>query len=247
MKKVISVLLLGLAPVLAWASSGGGYPLQRAHSDLGDQASLQRGARLFVNYCLSCHSASYMRYNRMAEDLGMTEEMVRKNLMFTTDKIGDTMDIAMSSDDAGIFFGTIPPDLSVVARSRGVDWLYTYLVSFYKDDSRPFGVNNAVFPSVGMPHVLWGLQGEQDAVFEEHENVDGTKTEVLVGLKQVSEGSMTDQEFKMAIRDLVNYLDYMGEPAKLVRGKIGIYVLLFLVILFFVSYAMKKEFWKDVH
>jgi ubiquinol-cytochrome c reductase cytochrome c1 subunit len=246
-KKSVAIFLLGVMPGLAMASGGGEFDLMPANNDLHDKVSLQSGARLFVNYCLSCHSAGYMRYNRMGKDLGISDDMVKKNMMFASDKIGSLMKVAMSSDDAEAFFGTAPPDLTVVARSRGVDWLYTYLTTFYKDESRPFGVNNAVFPNVGMPHVLVGLQGEQRPVYEEHHTEDGGTREVLVGVEPLTEGSMTAEEYRLAVRDLVNFLDYMGEPAKLERRRLGVWVLAFLVIAFFVTYALKKEYWKDVH
>ncbi len=169
MKKLIVAFLLATAPLLGLAA-GGGVHLDEADIDVSDQASLQRGAKFFVNYCLSCHSAKFQRYNRLARDLGLTEDEVKDNLMFTTDKIGDTMTIAMTDANAEAWFGVVPPDLSLIARARGVDYIYTYLRSFYVDEARPFGVNNVVFKDVGMPHVMWELQGMQKAVFEE---VDG--------------------------------------------------------------------------
>jgi len=216
MKKLILAFLLAVAPVLGMASSG--VHLDDANIDLSDNASLQRGARLFVNYCLSCHSAKYQRYNRMARDLGLTEEEVKANLMFTTDKIGDTMQIAMDPNDAAGWFGTTPPDLSVIARARGVDWIYTYLRSFVPDESRPFGVNNKVFPDVGMPHVLWQLQESQSA-----------------------------EKFDSDMRDLTAFLAYVGEPIARERQRIGVWVLLFIAVFFVVALLLKKEYWKDVH
>ena len=241
MKTLIVAFLLAVAPLSAW-SAGGGVPLDDANIDLGDQASLQRGARLFVNYCLSCHSAKYQRYNRTAKDLGLTEEEVEQNLMFTTDKIGDTMNISMDAGDAEVWFGVAPPDLSVIARARGVDWLYTYLRSFYIDEARPFGVNNTVFPDVGMPHVLWELQGMQKAVFSDH---DGQQ--VFEKFEQVTPGSMSGEEFDSAMRDLTAFLSYIGEPIQMERRRLGVWVLIFLALFFVLSYALKKEYWKDVH
>ena len=246
MRKLIIALLLVAAPALGLAA-GPGVSLEKADVDLGNQASLQRGAAIFTNYCLSCHSAQYMRYQRVANDLGLTEEQVKENLMFTTDKIGEVMKVAMSSDDAANWFGTTPPDLSVVARSRGADWLYSYLKAFYVDESRPFGVNNAVFADVAMPHVLWELEGLKKPVYETHTSEGGRETETLVGYEMVRPGIYTEVEYDRAVNDLVNYLVYMGEPAKLVRYELGIWVLLFLVLLFVVSYFLKKEYWKDVH
>lgn len=241
MKKLIVVLLLAAAPVLGFAAGGGAH-LDDANIDVSDQASLQRGARIFVNYCLSCHSAQYQRYNRTAKDLGLTEEEVKENLMFTTDKFGDTMTIAMSSVDAEAWFGVAPPDLSVIARARGVDWLYTYLRSFYIDESRPFGVNNIVFPDVGMPHVLWELQGMRKAVFTEH---DGHT--VFEKFEQVTPGTMSTAEFDFAMSDLTAFLSYIGEPIQTERKRIGVWVLSFIAVFFVLAYLLKKEYWKDVH
>jgi ubiquinol-cytochrome c reductase cytochrome c1 subunit len=241
MKKLIFAFLLAAAPVLGF-SAGGGAHLDDADIDVSDQESLQRGAKYFVNYCLSCHSAKYQRYNRTARDLGLTEDEVKENLMFTTDKIGDTMTIAMRPVDAAAWFGVAPPDLSVIARARGVDWLYTYLRSFYIDEARPFGVNNIVFPDVGMPHVLWELQGMQKAVFAEE---DGQK--VFKKFEQVTPGTMSAAEFDAAMLDLTAFLSYIGEPIQTERKRIGVWVLAFIAVFFVLAYLLKKEYWKDVH
>ncbi|MCB1856696.1 MAG: cytochrome c1 [Gammaproteobacteria bacterium] len=241
MKKLIIAFLLATVPLVVVAA-GGGVHLDAANINLNDKASLQNGARLFVNYCLSCHSAKYQRYNRMARDLGLTDEQVKENLMFTTDKIGDTMEIAMDPADAAAWFGTAPPDLSVISRARGVDWIYTYLRSFYVDESRPFGVNNLVFPDVGMPHVFWDLQGLQRAVFNEH---DGKK--VFERFEQVIPGTLSPQEFDGAMRDLTAFLSYVGEPIQMERRAMGKWVLLFIGVFFVLAYLLKKEYWKDVH
>lgn len=236
MKKLLLVALM--APAMALAS--GNVHLDKANYDLGDQASLQRGAQIFVNYCLGCHSANYMRYNRM-QDIGLSEEAIKQNLMFTTDKVGDLMTIPMSKQDAAAWFGAAPPDLTVIARSRGADWLYTYLRGFYRDESRPTGWNNTVFDKVGMPHVLYELQGEQvmEAVKEgEHES------HKLVLAKP---GKLKAAEYDAAVNDLVGYLVWMGEPAQQSRVKIGFVVLIFLALFFVVAYKLKKEYWKDVH
>ncbi len=245
MKKLIVALLLAAVPLLGMAA-GGGVHLDDADVDVSDQASLQRGAKYFVNYCLTCHSAKFQRYNRMAKDLGLTEDEVKENLMFTTDKIGDTMEIAMSPENAEAWFGTAPPDLSLIARSRGVDWLYTYLRSFYVDESRPFGVNNVVFPDVGMPHVMWELQGMQKAVFHE---VDGQQVvEKLVPVEGAAgKGKLSAEAFDGAMRDLTAFLSYVGEPIQLERKRIGKWVLLFIGIFFVLAYLLKKEYWKDIH
>ena len=241
MKKTLLAILMVL-PTLALASGGG--HLDKADYDLHNKESLQRGARIFVNYCLSCHSAAYQRYNRMAEDIGLTDAQVKSNLMFASEKVGETMTIAMQTEDAKTMFGTKVPDLSVVARARGADWLYTYLRTFHTDESRPFGVNNTTFKDVGMPHVLWELEGMKKLVNEKemHEH-PGTAPK----FETVTEGKMSATEYDNAMRDLTAFMVYMGEPAKLVRYELGVYVLLFLVLLFLVAYPMKKEFWKDIH
>ncbi|OOZ41864.1 cytochrome c1 [Solemya pervernicosa gill symbiont] len=217
MRKFIVAMLFAVLPGVALAA-GGGVHLDKANIDPSDNASLQNGAKLFVNYCLSCHSAKYQRYNRMGSDLGLSDEQVKGSLMFASEKVGDTMTIAMSDADAEKWFGAPPPDLSVISRARGVDWLYTYLRTFHEDANRPFGVNNTVFKDVGMPHVLAELQD-----------------------------NMGPAEYDGQVRDLVNYLAYMGDPVKLERERLGIWVLLFLAVLFVVTYALKKEYWKDIH
>ncbi|MBT9589793.1 MAG: cytochrome c1 [Thiobacillus sp.] len=234
------IFLLAAAPVVAFAS-GPAVPLDKAPVNLSDQDSLQRGARLFVNYCLNCHSASSMRYTRL-QDLGLTEEQIKENLLFAAEKPGETMKVGMDKKDAKTWFGATPPDLSVIARSRGADWLYTYLRSFYRDDSRPTAWNNAVFDKVGMPHVLWDLQGEMVAVHKKE-----GEHEVIERLELVKPGSVTLAEYDAMVGDLVNYLVWMGEPEQLKRKQLGLIVLAFLAFFFVVAYYLKKEFWKDVH
>jgi len=245
MKKRLLPLLLILVPVLTLAAEDGVH-LDRANIDPDNQQSLQRGARLFVNYCLSCHAAGLMRYERMGQDLGISELQVAENLMFTGGKVGDLMTVATDPEDAVEWFGTVPPDLSVIARARGVDWLYTYLRSFYLDPSRVTGVNNLVFPDVGMPDVLWELQGWQKPVITTVKDADGTEHKVI-DLELVEPGLMSPKEFDRAMRDLVNFLDYMAEPGKHDRQALGVKVILFLLVFLVVAYLMKKEFWKDVH
>lgn len=272
-KKIMLAAVLATLPVTGMAA-GAAIGLLEAKSDLRDKASLQRGAKLFVNFCVSCHSASLMRYNRIGQDLGLSDEQVGKNLMFAADSVVDKMTVAMRSDNATQWFGVAPPDLSVIARARGADWLYSYLVTFYKDDdpARPFGVNNVVFDDVGMPHVLWSRQGIQEYVKGERpENVefdelhaleasgedllllrqlvlsDGSHVEAVDRLKVTQAGAMEPGQFRKATRDLVNFLVYLGEPAQLVRYKLGIWVLVFLAVLFALSYGLYKEYWKDVH
>jgi ubiquinol-cytochrome c reductase cytochrome c1 subunit len=245
MKKHIILLLLTIIPVLSLAAEEGVH-LDKANIDPDNQQSLQRGARLFVNYCQSCHSAGLMRYERMGKDLGIDEKLVSENLMFTGGRVGDLMTVATNPEDAKEWFGTVPPDLSVIARARGVDWLYTYLRSFYLDPSRVTGVNNLVFPDVGMPDVLWELQGWQKPVITTEKDPDGTERKVI-NLELVTPGLLSPQEFDRAVRDLVNFLDYMAEPGKHDRQALGVKVILFLLVFLVVAYLMKKEFWKDVH
>jgi ubiquinol-cytochrome c reductase cytochrome c1 subunit len=241
MKRVKNFLfLLAAAPVMAFAS-GASVHLDKAPVNLADQDSLQRGARAFVNYCLNCHSAGAMRYSRL-QDLGLTEEQIKGNLLFAAEKPGETMKVGMTKADAKTWFGATPPDLSVIARSRGADWLYTYLRGFYRDDSRPTGWNNTVFDKVGMPHVLWSLQGEMAPVMKKEGEHD-----VIERLELVKPGSITLAEYDALVGDLVNYLVWMGEPAQVQRKQLGVIVLIFLAVFFVVAYYLKKEYWKDVH
>ncbi len=239
------LMIPGIIPA-AYAASGivPGYHFE---ADISNASSLQRGARIFVNYCMGCHSASYMRYNRLAKDLGITEDTLQQNFMFGGGKPGDTMDIAMKPADALSFFGVSPPDLSVIARSRGPDWLYAYLMTFYVDPQRPFGVNNLQFKDVAMPHVLWELQGMQQPVFKTVTHDDGTEGQVIERLEQLSPGKMTPDEYKKAVQDLVNFLVYLSEPAKFQRHKIGIWVIIYLLCFLVIAFLLKKEYWKDVH
>lgn len=245
MKKLTIAFLLAVVPLVGMAA--GDVELDAADIDMSDQASLQRGAKYFMNYCLGCHSLQFQRYNRMARDLGLTEEEVKENLMFTTDKIGDTMTVAMNPEDAKKWFGVTPPDLSVRIRARGVDWIYSYLRSFYLDKTRPSGVNNIIFPGVGMPHVLWQLQGLQKAVFKTHEDGNGNKIEVFDHFEQVTPGTLSAAEYDQFARDLTAFLSYVGEPIQMERKRIGVWVLLFIAVFFVLSYLLKKEYWKDIH
>jgi ubiquinol-cytochrome c reductase cytochrome c1 subunit len=240
MKKILLILLS--FPLIAAASEK--VALDRLPDTSDMQASLQRGARNFVNHCLNCHSAAYFRYSKL-QDFGLTEQQIKDNLMFTTDKIGETMKTSMDPKSAKEWFGVAPPDLSVIARSRSADWLYTYLRGFYKDDSRPTGWNNVVFPNVGMPHVMYNLQGEQVLEVHEKEGHGGEK-HVEKNLKLVKPGSLTPTEYNEYTKDTVNFLAYVAEPIKETRFKMGIVVLFFLTLLFFVVYGLKKQIWKDV-
>jgi len=241
MKRVKNFLfLLVAAPVVAFASEAGVH-LDKAPVNLSDHESLQRGARTFVNYCLNCHSAGSMRYIRL-QDIGLTEDQIKDNLMFAAEKPGELMKVGMTKADGKTWFGATPPDLSVIARSRSADWLYTYLRGFYRDDTRPTGWNNTVFDKVGMPHVLWTLQGEQVPVFKKE-----GEHEVIERLALAKPGSVSLAEYDAIVGDLVNYLVWMGEPAQVQRKQLGVIVLIFLAVFFVVAYYLKKEFWKDVH
>lgn len=243
------MIILLFAPVLALAA-GDHVKLDRAPINEEDQASLQRGARHFVNYCLNCHSANYMRYNRL-EDIGLTKQQILDNLVFTGVKVGDLMKISMDPRDAKNWFGATPPDLSVIARSRasadgsGADWLYTYLRGFYRDPERPTGWNNTVYPNVGMPHALWELQGEQVLVEQKVRGDGYMKAEMALKLERP--GKMSKNEYDEMVADLVNYIVFMGEPVRNDRKTIGMLVLLAFGLLFVLVYALKKEYWKDVH
>jgi ubiquinol-cytochrome c reductase cytochrome c1 subunit len=235
--------LLAIVPALALAASEA--DLVPAPINTRDLLSVQRGAAHFVNYCLGCHSASYMRYNRLT-DLGLSEDQIKQHLILTGQKVGQPITSAMPASEAKAWFGVAPPDLSVVARARGADWLYNYLRGFYRDDSRPTGWNNIVFPQVGMPHVLYRLQGEQimEAAHEKAEGGHGEEAKKLVLAKP---GALKPLQYDQFVADLVNYLDYMGEPARNTRVLTGILVMFFLAGLFALAFALKKEYWKDVH
>jgi len=260
--RLIGIVLLAAAGGALASESG--LRLEPAPERRLDNESLQRGARNFVNYCLGCHGAQYMRYNRLT-DLGLTEQQIRDNLMFATDKFGSTMTVAMSKADATAWFGAPPPDLSVEARVRGADWLYSYLNGFYRDEKTPSGWNNLVFPNVAMPHVLWAVQGVNKLVETEYE--DGEKADaaaiaakrlaraeplqngkyVVKTLAQESRGSLSPVEYETFVADLVNFLDYIAEPSRNERINVGIGVLIFLAVLFAFTYALKRNYWKDVH
>ena len=249
---LLPVLLLGLGTFFSATvvqAAGGGAALESPLIDMGNQRSLQRGAQLFVNYCMGCHTASYHRYSRLARDLGLSEKDVTANLIFTTDKdgapakVGTQMVNAMSEDYGRDAFGVAPPNLALTARSRGVDWIYTYLKSFYLDPSRTgVGVNNTVYPGAAMPHVLWELQGWQKPVYGD----DGHGGQIVTGFEQVTEGSMTPAEYDKSMADLTNFMAYLADPIKLQRHRVGFWVLLFLFVLLGITYLLKKEYWKDV-
>lgn len=232
MKKLL-IALVTLLPTLAMAASGHNVHLEDAKVDLHDKASLERGVDLFQHYCSGCHSTQYQRYERVATDLGISIDDMRNKYMFTDAKIGELMQSAIPAKDAAKWFGATPPDLTLVARVRGEDWVYSYLKGFYKDPSRPFGVNNTVFPSVGMPHVLEELQG--------------TPVKQADGSIVVTGGKLNAEEYDQAVRDITGFLVYSAEPVRLEREALGWWVLGFLFIFFIVAYLLKKEYWKDVH
>jgi len=250
LKKLIAVLAFVPAVVLASEAT---FPLDQAPNRTKDLAALQNGAKLFVNYCLNCHSASAMRYNRL-KDIGLTDDQIKNNLLFTTDKVGDLMKVSMPVKDAKDWFGAVPPDLSVIARAKasdagsGADWLYTYLRTFYKDDTRPTGWNNMVFPNVGMPHVMWELQGVRTAKFAEEKDAhDPSKTvHKFAGFEQVKPGQLSSLEFDNAAADLVAYLEWMAEPAQNTRKRLGVWVLLFLGVFLVIAWRLNASFWKDI-
>jgi ubiquinol-cytochrome c reductase cytochrome c1 subunit len=234
-----------LAPAPVWAASAspcGDVKCEEVKIDLGDKPSLQNGARIFVNYCLSCHSAAYMRYNRIGHDLGISDELVAENLLFAADKVGDLMKAVMPVADAKLWFGVAPPDLTVIARSRTPEWIYTYLRSFYRDEKTATGWNNGVFQNVAMPHVLYEWQGLQRAVLKK----DSKGVTHIDGFEIERAGTMSKAEFDKSMRDLTNFFVYLGEPAKLERKQLGVYVILFLLVLAVLSYLLKKSYWKDV-
>lgn len=244
MKKKLLAILFSLAAMAAAATpvlAAGGGDLMHANVNFRDTAAAQRGARLFVNYCMSCHSASYMRYNRLAEDLGLGEDAVMENLVFADAKIGETMDIAMRPEDAEKWLGKVPPDLTLVARSRGADWLYTYLMTFYQDENG--GWNNQALPNASMPHVMWQLQGIQKPVYATDEAGHAAVDHLVLH----KPGLQSPDEYEGTVRDLVTFLEYLAEPAKAKRKNAGVWVLLFLAFFTMIAYLLKVEYWRDVH
>ena len=246
-KKWIALLASAAAGLLfsAAALAAAGGPVQQAGNDLSDRASLQRGAKLYMNYCSSCHSLKFLRYSRMAEDLGLTEEEVMGNLNFTGAKFGEHIQVTMRDADGTEWFGKMPPDLSLISRVRGSDWIYTYLKSFYLDESRPLGWNNTLFPNASMPNPLRELQGLQHAEFGEPDAATGERQPERLVVS--NPGRLQGQEFDQVVRDITNFLEYAGEPAALKRQALGVWVILFLVLLTFLGYLLKQEYWSDVH
>lgn len=232
-----------LVSAAAMASEGAG--LLHSGTDLGDRASLQRGAALYMNYCSGCHSLQYLRYSRMGEDLGLTEDEVMQNLNFTGGKIGDQVRVSLAEGDATKWFGKMPPDLSLIARVRGSDWIYTYLKSFYLDEARPLGWNNKLFPNASMPNPLWQMQGLQHAEYGEPDKATGERP--VHALKITTPGTQTPEQFDQSVRDITTFLEYAGEPAALKREKLGVWAVLFLAAFTLLAYLLKHEYWKDVH
>lgn len=249
-----------LVPAISFAAGGGG-PMKSAGIDLNDKASLQRGAGLYMNYCSACHSLGYQRYSRMAEDIGLTQEQVESNLMFTDAKFGEQMHTGINKAQGTAWFGKAPPDLSLVTRTKaeGPDWVYNYLKSFYIDESRPTGWNNTIFPGASMPNVLWELQGSQHALTEPpHKNAKGEAEPCVQGEYQGQcitgfstpdhkKGSMTAEQYDQAARDITTFLAYVGEPSAVERQSLGVWVVLFLALFTFLAYMLKVEYWRDVH
>ncbi|MFN0183079.1 MAG: cytochrome c1 [Aquabacterium sp.] len=252
LKRLLAILALLCSGVASAAEAG--HPLDRFPTErMNDMAALQNGARLFSNYCLNCHAAAFARYNRM-RDIGLTDDQIKKNLLFAGDKVGELMKVSLDPKQAKEWFGGLPPDLSVVARSRasgqgsGADYLYTYLRTFYKDDSKATGWNNLAFPSVGMPHALWELQGVQRAIFEQQVDAHdkSRKVEVFKGFEMVSPGSMDKRAYDSAMADLVAYMQWMGEPSQGTRVRAGVWVLLFVGLFIVIAWRLNAAFWKDI-
>lgn len=255
MKKLILILLASFGFTAGAVAAEGGIAWDRFPvAKTTDMAALQNGAKLFVNYCLNCHSASFMRYNRL-RDIGLTEDQIKKNLMFASDKVGDTMKTSLDPKQAKEWFGGVPPDLTVIARSRadigkgsGADYLYTYLRSYYRDDTKATGWNNLAFPSVGMPHVMWELQGQRapNYVEEKDPHHAGKTVHRFVGYTQLTPGTLSQNDYDEAVGDLVAFLQWMGEPAQHDRVRLGVFVLLFLALFTFIAWRLNAAFWKDV-
>ncbi|MCP1726089.1 ubiquinol-cytochrome c reductase cytochrome c1 subunit [Natronospira proteinivora] len=244
-KLTLSALFLMLvAPgaAIGFADSDGGFKPRVANNDVTNQASLQRGAKYYMNYCLGCHSMEYKRYQRIADDLNLPEDIMLENLAFTGEELSDMVNIAMPPDDAEDWFGLDVPDLTLVGRSRGADWIYNFLHTFYLDENTITGTNNKMLENAAMPHALWSLQGIQKAVYEEDDDGD----EVFVGFEIVQEGRMSAQEYDRMVLDIVNFLDYAGEPIQTKRKRIGVWVLIFIGVFTFLSWLLYKEYWRDI-
>lgn len=245
-KKILAIVATLVAlPGVSFAA-GGAQNLEKAKNDIHNQASLQRGAKNFVNYCLGCHTAKYVRYNRVAADIGLTEQQMVDNLLFSGESPHSTMLNGMDPAEAKRWFGVMPPDLSLIARSKGTDYVYTFLKSFYADPAKGTGVNNLALPGTAMPHVLWELQGTQEAVWEGHTDSQGNVQKHFKEFTLANPGKLTPEQYDEFVRDTVNFLDYIGEPVQAKRQSMGFVVIAFLVFFTLLAYALKKEYWKDV-
>lgn len=245
-KKILAIVAALVALPAVSLAAGGEANVEKARNDIHNKASLQRGAKNFVNYCMACHSAKYVRYNRVAADIGLTEQQMTEYLLFSGDTPHSTMTNALHADDAKQWFGVVPPDLSLIARSKGPDYVYTFLKSYYADPTRATGVNNLSLPGTAMPHVLWELQGTQDAVWEGHTDAQGNVQKHFKEFKLANPGKLSPEEYDEFVRDTVNFLEYIGEPVQAKRQSLGFVVIAFLVFFTLLAYALKKEYWKDV-
>lgn len=255
---IVGLFIIMVSALFSPVKASEGVELKKVHNNLCDKASLQRGAQLYMNYCAGCHSLQYVRFKEMAKDLGIVdnnglvlEQLVNENLNFISDKINQPIVVAPSKKELEKWFGVAPPDLSLVTRVRGKDWVYSYLQSFYVDPARPWGVNNTIFPDVAMPNVLEGLQGTQEPIYKSVTMLDDQnkpyEKKVIDHLAVKTAGALTEEAFDQSMTDLVNFLDYVGEPHKLQRERIGVWVLLFLIVFTLFAYLLKREYWKDVH
>jgi len=247
MKKIVFILISLMAT--SWAlAAGGGAVGEKAHTNIRSVDSLRSGAKTFMNYCMGCHSMAYQRYNRVAEDLGLNEDEMMNGLVLTDAKFTDKMTIAMTAEQSTAWFNkAVAPDLTVIAKARGVDWLYNFLINFYADPTRPSGWNNLTFENTGMPHILWQLQGIRTAHFEVHTDEAGTEHKEFKNFETVEPGQLSEQEYKDLARDLVNFLDYSSEPAKLIRMSYAPWVLLFVALFTFLAYMLKVNYFRDIH
>ncbi len=246
MKKIV-LLLLALGAASLSMAAGDSFVNEKAHNNIRSTDSLRRGAKTYMNYCMGCHSMDYQRYNRVAKDLGLTEDEMMASLVLTDAKYTDKMEIVMTPEQSKTWFGIAVPDLTVIAKARGVDWLFSYLVNFYQDEKQANGWNNLTLPNASMPHVLWEMQGIQKAHFETETDAEGNEHTVFKNFEQVTEGSMSQEEYRNTVRDLVNFLDYSSEPAKLIRMAYAPWVLLFVSLFTFLAYMLKVNYFRDVH
>ncbi|MCF6300406.1 MAG: cytochrome c1 [Proteobacteria bacterium] len=246
--KKMTLIVLGLTIASISLAAGGGDLSAKAHTNIRSMDSLRDGAKTYMNYCLGCHSMNYQRYNRVAKDLGITEDEMIESLILTDSRFVDLMEISMTTEQSKVWFNeAAAPDLTVIAKARGVDWLFNYLINFYQDETRPSGWNNTTFDSASMPHVLWEQQGIQQASFEIEIDSEGFEHSVFKGFELIQEGTLSPEEYQDLVRNLVNFLDYSSEPAKLIRLSYAPYVLLFMVIFTFLAYLLKLNYFRDVH